>query len=207
MSELTQLIAKGEGLHLDFKFSIEDKRKIARTMVSFANAEGGSILIGVKDNGKVVGIVPTEEYYMIEAAARDYCSPPLIYEKRIWQEDHKMVLEIIIPKSEIKHKAQDDRHKWISYIRIDDHSLSGNKILDKVWKHEQFGIEKPEVFNEQTSDFIILVKINQPLSLSRIYRLSVMKKNMLDNLLAVLVYWEIINMSITENGTFYSVNE
>lgn len=206
MSELKELIARGEGLHLDFKFSIEDKRKIARTLVSFANADGGSILIGVKDNGKVTGIDPTEEYYMIEAAARDYCNPPLLFDKRIWQEDHKIVLEIIVPKSQVKHKAQDDYNKWMSYIRIDDHSLIGNKILDKVWKYDQFGVSKPEVFDDKTSDLIKLISINQPLSLSKIYRLSVLKKNVVDNLVAVLVYWEVVKMNISETGTFYSLS-
>jgi predicted HTH transcriptional regulator len=46
-----KLIAKGEHQQLDFKFEISDSRKIAKTLVAFANTNGGVLLIGVKDNG------------------------------------------------------------------------------------------------------------------------------------------------------------
>ena len=49
-------ISEGEGQQLDFKFAITDSKKIARSMAAFANSDGGVLLIGVKDNGKIVGI-------------------------------------------------------------------------------------------------------------------------------------------------------
>ena len=61
----------------DFKFEISDSRKIARTLAAFANTEGGRILIGVKDNGRISGISSDEEYHMIEAAAQMYCRPEI----------------------------------------------------------------------------------------------------------------------------------
>ena len=64
MSELKRLIAEGEGVQLDFKFRIDDQKKIARTLSAFANTEGGKLLIGVKDNGKINGVNPEEEYYL-----------------------------------------------------------------------------------------------------------------------------------------------
>jgi len=39
-----RLIAEGEHQRLDFKFEISDARKIARTLVAFANTDGGRIL-------------------------------------------------------------------------------------------------------------------------------------------------------------------
>ncbi|MCK4854687.1 MAG: ATP-binding protein, partial [Bacteroidales bacterium] len=60
---------------LDFKFEISDARKIARTLVAFSNTDGGKLLIGVKDNGKIAGIRSEEEYHMLEAAAELYCRP------------------------------------------------------------------------------------------------------------------------------------
>ena len=69
------LIAEGEHQQQDFKFEISDARKIAKTLSAFSNTDGGRLLIGVKDNGKIAGVRSDEEQYMIEAAARLYCRP------------------------------------------------------------------------------------------------------------------------------------
>ncbi len=52
MPSLNELIAQGEHVQQDFKFRIDDQRKIARTLCAFANTKGGRLLIGVKDNRK-----------------------------------------------------------------------------------------------------------------------------------------------------------
>ena len=48
---LEKMISRGEGVQLDFKQSITNQKKIARTLAAFANNNGGKLLIGVKDNG------------------------------------------------------------------------------------------------------------------------------------------------------------
>jgi len=50
--EIRQLIAKGEGYHLEFKREDENNDDFAKTIVCFANSDGGKILAGVDDNGK-----------------------------------------------------------------------------------------------------------------------------------------------------------
>ena len=59
------LIAEGEHQQQDFKFEISDARKIAKTLSAFANTDGGRLLIGVKDNGRIAGVRSEEEKYMI----------------------------------------------------------------------------------------------------------------------------------------------
>lgn len=67
---LQNLISQGEGKLLDFKFAVNDTRKIAVAICAFANTDGGTLLIGVKDNGKIAGVNAQEEYFMIETAAQ-----------------------------------------------------------------------------------------------------------------------------------------
>ena len=81
---IKNLIAQGEHQQLDFKFEIDDARKIARTLSAFANTDGGKLLIGVKDNGNIAGIRSDEEYHMIEAAAQMYCRPEPGFQTRKW---------------------------------------------------------------------------------------------------------------------------
>lgn len=45
---ILELIEEGEHEMQDFKFSISDSRKIARSISAFANHSGGRLLVGVK---------------------------------------------------------------------------------------------------------------------------------------------------------------
>ena len=46
ISYISSLILEGEHQQQDFKFGITDSRKIARSLVAFANTDGGRLLIG-----------------------------------------------------------------------------------------------------------------------------------------------------------------
>ena len=64
MKELQQLISSGESDTLDFKKRISHPDRIARTLASFANTRGGTILVGVMDNGMISGIDLEEEKHL-----------------------------------------------------------------------------------------------------------------------------------------------
>lgn len=64
---LEQLIARGESERVEFKSTMrynrkegrpeeEMEREVARTMCAFMNTEGGTLIIGVDDNGTVLGL-------------------------------------------------------------------------------------------------------------------------------------------------------
>lgn len=52
VEELLEMISRGEGLSLEFK---EKPVKLGEEVVAMANAEGGFILVGVSDEGRIVG--------------------------------------------------------------------------------------------------------------------------------------------------------
>ena len=72
------LIAEGEHQQQDFKFEISDARKIAKSLSAFANTDGGRLLIGVKDNGRIAG-VRSEESPHKPVYAKDENGKPLAY--------------------------------------------------------------------------------------------------------------------------------
>lgn len=202
---LKERISQGEGSQLDFKFRIDDQRKIARTLVAFANSHGGSLLIGVKDNGKIAGVNPEEEFHMIQGAADMFTKPEVKFESKTWQEGHHFVLEIVVNKSEVKHKSLDDEGRLKSYVRVDDHTLLGNKILEKIWRLEKFGVNRPESFDEDTLGLIQSIRELQPVTISKIYRSVPLSKNKVDGIVSVLVFWRVIKMEMNESGTFYCI--
>ena len=134
-SKLLQLIREGEHQKQDFKFCVNDSRKIARSLVAFANTDGGVLLIGVKDNGHIVGVQSEEEYYMVESAARIYSRPPIPFMIKQWHIDGKTVLEVKLDPSNLRpHYAKDEEGKWLAYVRHNDENKLASKVIIDVWQ-------------------------------------------------------------------------
>lgn len=53
--KIQELIKKGESQTLEFKPSLSDIDKILQELCGFANTEGGMLLVGVSDSGKLLG--------------------------------------------------------------------------------------------------------------------------------------------------------
>jgi len=76
--ELYELIAGGEDSYTEFKRDPNQRTAFANEMVAFANTEGGRILVGVDDDGTIVGVQdPRRVEEAILNIARDNCTPPI----------------------------------------------------------------------------------------------------------------------------------
>lgn len=203
MDEIKRRILQGEGQHLDFKFRIDDQVKIARTLAAFANSGGGSLLIGVKDNGKIAGCNPEEEYYMIEGAASLKCQPEVSFRNQTLQVDHYFILEVEVLPSEQRVKAMDEHGRWTPYYRFEDHTLRSNAVLDHIWRLQKTGLVQPERFSETEINLIRIVRDEGPISLSKLNKKSGIPFKDLSRLLASLVCWEIIQFELHEDGIRY----
>ena len=120
---ILELIEEGEHENQDFKYSISDSRKIARSIAAFANNSGGRLLVGVKDNGNIAGIRSDEELYMIEQAAEMYCKPSQKVAQSLYCAEGKYVLLVSIGKSDVPVLAQDDDKVWRPYYRVNDENI------------------------------------------------------------------------------------
>lgn len=204
--DIQNLIQQGEHQQQDFKQTIEDQKKIARTLVAFANTDGGRLLIGVKDNGKVVGINPEEEFHMIEGAAKLYCKPVIAFETKIWQDGFRLVLEVSIEANPLRHhKAQNEEGEWKTYIRRKDQTLLANKIILKVWNLERKGIQKPLQYGKDEQTFLSIFSSEEAFTLSKLYHLFDFPKQKIDHLLALFIHWKLIQMEFTTDGVIYKL--
>jgi predicted HTH transcriptional regulator len=122
--DLRLLIRNGESQTLDFKKTITKSEKIARTLVAFANAQGGQILVGIDDHKHIIGIDPEEEKYVLNEASVKFCSPPIPLQFLEIEEEDKTILVVKIDESSQKpHFAIDLQGKMHLYIRVADKNL------------------------------------------------------------------------------------
>lgn len=152
---IQNLIEDGEHEHQDFKFKISDARKIARSISAFANNSGGHLLIGVKDNGKVVGVESDEEVYMIEQAASMYCQPEQEVKCQSYRVEGKSVLKVdVMPANVLPVKAPDDDGRWKAYYRVADENILASPLHIKVWKAMQ--MESPSLISFEEKEQILI---------------------------------------------------
>lgn len=200
------LIRQGENISLDFKHSITDSRKIARSLVAFANTEGGKLLIGVKDNGKISGIRTDEEYYMIEAAAHLHCLPEMAFETETWNINGKIVLEVTIEKSAEKiYYAHDNSGKWKAYIRVNDQNLLANKILLNVWKRKKSPKGTLVRYSREEKLILDFLSDHETITISKFKRIAKISKYKAERILINLIVLDLIEIIFTDNGALYKL--
>ncbi len=203
---LNALIQLGENQRLDFKFEISDAKKMARTFSAFANTDGGKLLIGVKDNGRITGIRSEEEIYMAESSAHLYCKPAVDYHIRKWVVDGRCVLEIEIPASQAKpHFAPNDAGEWIAYVRVGDQNIQAAGIIVGFWQSQ--GKQKGVLLNYGQEEKILMtyLKENEKISLSKFTKIARIGKADAEKILINLMLLNVIRMEITEKGVLFKV--
>jgi len=206
--KLQEKINQGEHQQQDFKFAINDSKKIARSLAAFANTDGGSLLLGVKDNGRIAGVVSEEEFYMIEAAANMYCKPPVKFEVFEWKSEGKTVLEIIIPPSEDKpHKAPTKEGLYKVYIRANDQNLLANKILLEYWKAQKRNDNQLLELNKPEKFLLDYLSEHKSISFTRFYKKAGISRYKAERILVSLLCMNIIQINFTEKEVFYTLKE
>ena len=131
---LHDLIRQGEGERLEFKKKTTHPTRISRTLASLANTHGGRVLVGVDDDGRIVGVRDAEEeIYVLRQAAEHYVDPPLTLQFREEEEDGRVVVVVTVPESARKpHRAQVADGDWRGYVRVRDQSVQTSTLTEKA---------------------------------------------------------------------------
>jgi len=170
---IKSLLTKKESTTLEFKEARNDvPASMWETVCSFLNRNGGDILLGVNNDGVVVGIEESRIDNMISTITnqsndKNLINPPFILFPEKGQIDGKYIIHIPIPQSSQVH-----RHQGSCYNRSDDadfkvnnadiHRLyvkkAGYYSENKVYPFLKFEDFKPELFDKVRN----LIRQNKP---------------------------------------------
>ncbi len=206
---IQQLIREGEHQQQDFKFAVNDARKIARSLVAFANTDGGKLLIGVKDNGVIAGIRSEEERHMLEAASQLYSKPEVRYSVDEWSIDGKTILEVDVkPGSSKPYYAPNEEKKWLVYIRVNDQNRLANKVILRVWDKIKNKSGIYLAYSKNESFLLNYLEQNPNISFSKLCRLTKIKRKDAEELLSNLIALNIIEPDFSSSKTItYKLKE
>jgi predicted HTH transcriptional regulator len=205
---ILKLIAEGEHQQLDFKVEVSDAQKIARSLSAFANTDGGRLLVGVRDNGSLAGVRSEEEYYMVESAARLYCSPPVRFSVKEWNLNRKNILEVVIPRSELKpHFVKQQDGTLVAFHRVGDQVYPVNRVLMQYWKRESKESGVYLKFTDAEKFLLTYLEENESITLSGFIRLAGIHRNKAERILVNMLLLKLITMHFSENSTCFRLKK
>jgi hypothetical protein len=206
-THLIKMIREGEHQKQDFKYCITDSKKIARSLVAFANTDGGNLLIGVKDNGNIVGVQSDEEYYMVESAARIHSKPPVAFTTRQWHAEGKTVLQVTVEPSNAKpHFARDESGKWVAYVRYRDENRMAGKVMVDVWNKQKSAKGIVLRLSEAENFLLMYLRENDFITVSAFARKACLPYRQAEKLLADFIVWGLVQPYFGETNVLYQLN-
>lgn len=133
LQEVKELAGKGEGLQIEFKKKATYPEKIVREVIALANTLGGTLMIGVDDDGTVSGQrFIEEEVYVMDKAIRTLIFPLLQVEvATVKLSEKKGVAVFQIPHSPDRPHYLWSEGKKVSYIRVQDRTVQASR---EVWE-------------------------------------------------------------------------
>ena len=134
--DVKRLAAMGEGRLLEFKNRVPRPERIAREVIALANTDGGKVLVGVDDDGTVLGVKDAhEEFFALREALTDRILPPIdLGFEPVRVSRTREVLVVHVPASaERPHVLKPDRRpdgtlpKQRAFVRVADQSVEASK--------------------------------------------------------------------------------
>ena len=191
---ILNLISEGEHQQQDFKYRVDDACKLAKSVSAFANTDGGRLLIGVRDDGLIVGVRSEEEIYVMHKAAEKYCKPKADIHFDTYHSDGNTVVIATVPPS-VKRpvRALDEKGCLHAYIRIHDENIVASPVLYSFWKESQKTHGSSVTYNDELRKLLGVLQGYK--TLKQIIRSSKLPRHKVVTLLAQLlgfgnVKWE-----------------
>lgn len=157
-TDLLEIIKNGENSGVEFKRDSINGQSLVKELVSFANFQGGRVLLGVEDNGSIVGITRPKIEEWIMTACRDKVRPELIPYFEVFRdiEPGKDVAVAQVERGWAVHHVWHNHHRTY-YIRVGSQSREASpEELERLFQQRgSFRLELRPVSGSSMSDFDI----------------------------------------------------
>lgn len=202
---IQRLIEEGEHEHQDFKFSISDARKIARSVSAFANNDGGRLLIGVKDNGNIAGVRNEEDIYVVEQAAQMYCRPAQNVEFTAYKTEGGAIVICaeIARASRRPVQAQEPDGSWRTYYRVKDENIVAPDLMVRAWRQKEAHKGSLLSFSETESVLIEYLEKNGNASIEEFMKTARISRHTAEEIITKLYAIDVIDFTYT--GTAFKI--
>ena len=204
--DLRKLVSQGESASLEFKKKAAYPDKIVREMIAFANARGGTLLVGISDDGEIAGLKHAEgESYVIQQALHK-CVPRLpITETFIPVGNSRHVIQYHIQESRNKPHYFLDGEKKEAYIRVNDQSIKASREVREIARRLQAKKDIRFHYGEHEQLLMQYLDTNPAITLKQFMQVSGLKKFYASKKLVLLVLANVLEITPHEKGDLFSI--
>jgi len=112
------MIQAGENQTVAFKRDLSKASDFAGEMIAFANTDGGTILLGVADDGKIIGVADSEHALQTLAGiCRDNCRSSLYPQIETIQIDGATIITMAVAKK-LRTQPPYENNSGQCYVRV-----------------------------------------------------------------------------------------
>jgi predicted HTH transcriptional regulator len=211
LGDVRRLAAMGEGPRLEFKKRIPEGSRVAKEVTAMANAHGGRLLIGVTDEGAVVGVRDSEEEeYSLQATLEAFCDPPVPHKTyRISISRRKEVILVEIPESPHKpHYVLGDpgEGRRQVYVRIEDMSVVASREAVRLMRHRDGSGDVRFEFGEKELVLMRYLDEYGRISVEQFARIAGVPRRAASHTLVLLTRAGLLVHHMDPGGDYFSVS-
>ncbi|MBL0742463.1 AlbA family DNA-binding domain-containing protein [Chryseolinea lacunae] len=204
---LQQLVRKGEGARLEFKRKASNPEKIAREMIAFANTDGGTLLVGIGDDGSIPGLkYPEDDAHVVNEILKRVRPALPLTETFIALGHNRTVIQYDIQKSEQKpHHFLNTNQVKESFVRVEDKSIKASREVREIIRRQQKQKDIQFRYGEHEQFLMKYLDEHKHITLKEFVSLTGMKRFYASKKLVLLVLADVLRVSPHEKGDVYSI--
>ncbi len=210
--ELEQLVDLGEGISLEFKRRVPQPERIAKEIVALTNTHGGRIVLGVDDDGTILGIDhASEEEFLLRQAVEAHCRPTVDYQtERVVVEPRCDVLVVTIPESTSKpHRVTVDGEsveEGKAYVRVEAKSIVASPETVQELREQKDRSGVTFEFGETESLLMRYLDDYGRISVSQLAQLADISSERASQTLLRLTKADLLHLHPDEDGDYFTLN-
>lgn len=199
LTELRYAVAEGESRRIEFKRKLPGWNKLMRELVAFANTDGGTLFIGVSDNGEIPGI---KDAFEIEEALRlnlgKYARPPVPHRlETVALNRKKFVVCIHVrPSKEKPHFALSfpTEERGTVLIRLEDKSCTASREMYELLKQKNPEKDIKVEFGEKEQLLLHHLQEHDAITLKTFQKIAQLKRQIASRTLVHLVKANVLHI-------------
>ena len=152
VSKVQILLQQGENNAVEFKSANVSPDGLAKEIVAFANSFGGSILIGVEDNGTITGVKnPNQVEEWVTNICRQNVVPPIQTVINFEKINNQDIVHVEVPKGKDK-PYQTNKHQYLVRVGSTNRIASPQELMRLFQQSGIFHFDATGVPNTKIGD-------------------------------------------------------
>jgi len=205
--EIQKLVAAGESQQVEFKKKAAHPDKIVRELIAFANTAGGTLLIGVEDNGTLAGVpFPDEEILDVKRTICRHTRPPLnVHFETIALNQKKFLVKIHTAPHALRpvfFVHPDGRRE--TFVRHRDKSIKASFEMREIVRRAKSQRGTHIILGEAESKLFTYLSRQSSITLNDFRQLVPLSRRRASQKLIALVLANVLRIIPTEKGDVYT---